>query len=77
VNLDSAAFRAGIRDGQEIVGVSIYWDDVSKPVRLKIRSGHGQQIIEYFPAGKSVPIPQYHLQSGQSTVDPEVCRFTM
>lgn len=77
VNPDSAAFRAGIRDGQEIAGASIYWDDVSKPVRLKIRSGNGRQIVEYFPTGKSIPIPQYHLQSEQSTATPEVCHFSM
>jgi hypothetical protein len=77
VNPDSAAFRAGIRDGQEVAGASIWWDDVSKPVRLKIRSGNGQQIVEYFPTGKSIPIPQYHLQSEQSTATPGVCQFSM
>jgi hypothetical protein len=77
VNPDSAAFKAGIRDGQEVVGASIYWDDVSKPIRLKIRSGDGQRIIEYFPIAKPVPIPQYHLQSEQSTATPEVCQFSM
>jgi len=76
VKPDSAAFRAGIRDGQQIVGVSIYWDDVSKPVRLKIHSSTGQQIIEYFPTRKSVPIPQYHPQNRESTSDPEVCQFS-
>jgi predicted metalloprotease with PDZ domain len=77
VNPDSAAFKAGIRDGQQIVGASIYWDDVGKPIRLKIRSGDSQQIIEYFPTGKPVPIPQYHLQSKQSTTTPGVCQFSM
>lgn len=75
VNPDSAAFRAGIRDGQEVVGVSIYWDDVSKPIRLKIRSSEGQRIVEYFPTGKSIPIPQYHLQNEQS--EQSVCKFSM
>ena len=77
VNPDSAVFRAGLRDGQEIVGSSIWWDDVSKPIRLKIRTGDGQQSIEYVPTGKSVPIPQYHLQSEQSTTTPEDCQFSM
>ena len=77
VKPDSAAFRAGIRDGQDVVGESIYWDDVSKPVRLKIRSGDGQQTIEYFPTGVTFPIPQYHLQREHSPAGSEVCLFSM
>ena len=77
VKPDSAAFRAGIRNGQQVVGTSVYWDDVSKPVRLKIRSGDAQQTIEYSPKGKSVEVPQYHLPTGSSPGGSEVCQFSM
>lgn len=66
---NSAAFKAGLREGQEILGMSIYWDDVKKPVHLKVHSGDGEQIIEYFPRGKSVLIPQYHLENADGAND--------
>lgn len=73
VRQDSEAFRAGVRDGQEVSGMSIYWGDVSRPVRLTVRSGSGQQEIEYFPKGKPVSVPQYHLDAAAWTSTPERC----
>lgn len=75
VNPESEAFKAGLRDGQEVVGMSIYWNDVSKPVRLKIRPADGQQTIEYFPRGKTIPVPQYHIDEKAWTSTPEECAF--
>src|SRR5207253_738640 len=49
VREDSEAFKAGVRDGQEVLGMSIYWNDVSKPVRLTVRAASGRLRIEYFP----------------------------
>lgn len=66
---NSAAFEAGLREGQQVLGMSIYWGDVSKPVRLTVHSGEVQQIIEYFPRGKSVLIPQYHLENSGDAKD--------
>jgi predicted metalloprotease with PDZ domain len=66
---NSAAFNAGLREGQQVLGMSIYWDDVSKPVRLTVHSGEGPQIIEYFPRGESVSIPQYHLENSGDAKD--------
>ena len=60
---NSAAFNAGLREGQQVLGMSIYWGDVSKPIRLTVHSGKGPQMIEYLPRGKSVLIPQYHLEN--------------
>jgi predicted metalloprotease with PDZ domain len=75
VNPESEAFKAGVREGQEVLGMSIYWDDASKPVRLKVRTGDGQQAIEYFPRGKSIPAPQYHLDKDTWASAPERCTF--
>jgi predicted metalloprotease with PDZ domain len=75
VKQNSEAFKAGVRDDQEILGMSIYWGDVNKPVRLKVRSGSGQQTIEYYPRGKTVSISQYHLDKQVWDSNPERCTF--
>ncbi len=76
VREDSEAFKAGVRDGQEVLGMSVYWNEVSKPVQLTVRAGSGQQRIEYFPKGKTGPIPQYRLDKEAWTSNPERCTLT-
>jgi predicted metalloprotease with PDZ domain len=75
VREDSEAFKAGVRDGQEGLGMSIYWGDVSKPVKLTVRFAGGQQRIEYLPKGSIVSIPQYHLDKEVWASTPERCAF--
>jgi predicted metalloprotease with PDZ domain len=60
---ESEAFRAGVRDRQKVSGTSIYWNDTSKPVKLTVGTGEGKQVIEYYPRGRSLMIPQYHLNT--------------
>jgi predicted metalloprotease with PDZ domain len=60
---DSNAYAAGVRDGQQLLGESIYWNDLSKPVHLTVRTAEGIKTIEYFPQGKAVPVPQYHFDN--------------
>jgi len=68
VKVGSAAFQAGLRDGQEVTGTSVYWNDVSKPVKLTVRTEDGRKTIEYYPRGPSVTqVPQYHLTAEAST----------
>lgn len=56
----SAAERAGLREGDRINAMSIYWNDTSKPVKLGIRRGGASLRIEYFPTGPSLgQVPQY------------------
>jgi len=75
VREDSEAFKAGVRDGQEVLGVSVNWGDVSKPVRLTVRAVSGQLRIEYFPKGKTVSVPQYRMDEEAWTLTPERCTF--
>jgi predicted metalloprotease with PDZ domain len=75
VNPGSEAYKAGVRDGQKAYGMSIYWGDVSKPVRLKVRSGGEEKTIEYFPRGNPIPVPQYHLDKEAWSSTPEACAF--
>lgn len=35
----SAAFDAGLKEGQQVTGTSVYWNDVSKPVKLAATDG--------------------------------------
>jgi predicted metalloprotease with PDZ domain len=63
VKPDSEAFKAGIRDGQRIVRVSVSWNDPSKPVKLTIRAANGDHGYEYYPRGPAREIHQYHLDS--------------
>jgi predicted metalloprotease with PDZ domain len=73
VREDSEAFKAGVRDGQEVLGMSIYWNDVSKPVRLTVRATSGQQRIEYLPKGKTLSVPQYRVDKEVWASTPERC----
>jgi predicted metalloprotease with PDZ domain len=62
---ESAAYKAGVRDGQKVLGDSIYWNDMNKPVQLEVSTSDGVKTIEYLPKGKAALIPQYHLNSAQ------------
>jgi predicted metalloprotease with PDZ domain len=68
LKLGSAAFQAGLHDGQPVTGISIYWNDVSKPVKLTVRTENGSKTHEYYPHGPSLGlIPQYHLNAEAAT----------
>jgi predicted metalloprotease with PDZ domain len=68
VKAGSAAFQAGLRDGQQVTRTNIYWNDVSKPVQLTVRTEGGSKTIEYYPRGPSLGlIPQYHFNAQAST----------
>ena len=58
---DSEAGKAGLMDGQQVVGTSVYWHDVSKPVTLTVRTGAGINTIVYYPRGQPPAlVPQFH-----------------
>lgn len=52
----SAAERAGLKNGDIVNGISIHWNDTTKPIKLTIKGGRR---IEYLPLGPSRKIPQY------------------
>lgn len=61
VRKGSAAWRAGLRDGQELRGWSVTYGAVDKPVELTIRDGIGteEEIIRYLPQVDPIKIPQF------------------
>ena len=72
---NSEAQRAGLREGDRVVGMSIYWDDVSKPVKLTVRRGGDTSTIIYSPRGHTVGVtPQYVLDQARYHADPHGCQ---
>ena len=57
VKQGSAAERAGLKNGDIVSGISIHWNDATKPIKLTMKGGRR---IEYFPLGPSRQIPQYN-----------------
>jgi predicted metalloprotease with PDZ domain len=55
------AHRAGLRDGMEPKGYSVYFGDATKAVTVNIRDEAGERKIEYLPHGSSMLTPQYKL----------------
>jgi predicted metalloprotease with PDZ domain len=73
VRQDSEAFKAGLRDGQQIIVSSVYWNDPLKPVKLTIRTAEGNRIFQYYPRGSESAVPQYHLDMEAYAANPGKC----
>lgn len=73
VELNSQAYRAGLRDGQELVHWSMYNGDPSKEVQLTIKSENGESIISYLPQGGKVPVQQFSLDAEKYRSDVQSC----
>jgi predicted metalloprotease with PDZ domain len=61
VQTASAAYRAGLRDGQRLLSFSIYYDNPDQPVRLTVESASGPKTISYKPVGTPVTVPQFEV----------------
>lgn len=59
----SAAFRAGLRDGQPVVRRRpIYLNDPAQPVEITVRENGQEQTIRYLPEGPKQSIPYLKLR---------------
>jgi predicted metalloprotease with PDZ domain len=67
VKPDSAAFAAGLRDGQSVARRKpIYVGDATKEVEITIKDGDRERTITYLPAGRGGPkVPQYEPRDGR------------
>jgi predicted metalloprotease with PDZ domain len=63
INPDSAAYAAGLRNGQtRNGGVSIAFGDTTKEIQVKVKEGSEEKTIKYFPVARErVPIPLFKL----------------
>lgn len=73
---DSEAYKAGLRESQQLVGWSIEFGDPTKQVKLTIKTDSGRQVITYYPQGKKVPVQQFVLDQGAYNAKPEMCSAT-
>jgi predicted metalloprotease with PDZ domain len=73
VRPDSEAYKAGLRDGQQLIGWSINNGDPTKQVKLTIKTDTGRQVITYYPQGEKVAVQQFVLDQGEYALKPEVC----
>ena len=68
------AFQAGLRDGQQLAGISVYNTEPYKIAKVTVQTDAGRQIIEYYPRGKPITMPQYHLDEQAYASNPAACR---
>ncbi|HEX3095389.1 MAG TPA: hypothetical protein VHW72_22310 [Candidatus Angelobacter sp.] len=74
VKPDSEAYKAGLRDGQHLLGWSIYNGDPSKQVRLTIKTETGKQLLSYYPQSAArTPVQQFVLDVNEYSLKPEAC----
>jgi predicted metalloprotease with PDZ domain len=65
VEPEGPAFAAGLRNGQQYTGASVYNGQTDRLATITIRGDAGDRRIEYLPQGKTVVEWQYHLVQGQ------------
>ena len=70
---DSEAYKAGLRDGQQLIGWSIYNGDPTKQVKLTIKTDSGRQVITYYPQGNKIPVQQFMLDENAYSAKPAEC----
>jgi predicted metalloprotease with PDZ domain len=69
----SEAYKAGLRDGQKLLGWSIYNGDPIRQVRLTIKTDNGKQVLTYYPQGFKIPIQQFVLNAGENFLKSDAC----
>lgn len=65
VKENSNAYRAGLRNGQQIVDEDIVYNRPGRLAKITVKDAAGaQQVVSYYPAGPKVFVPQYKVTSG-------------
>ena len=64
VNPDTAAYDAGLRNGQQRVGgVSIFFGDTTKEIELRVRGDEGEKTVKFLPVAKQrLQVPQFKIR---------------
>ncbi len=69
----SEAYKAGLRDGQKLLGWSFSFGEPSKEVQLSIATDSGNQMVKYYPRGPAVSVQRFSLDSARYSKHPEYC----
>jgi len=69
----SEAYKAGLRNGQKLLGWSFSFGEPSKEVQLSIATDGGDQILKYYPRGPTVSVQQFGLDSAMYSSNPGAC----
>jgi predicted metalloprotease with PDZ domain len=73
VEKNGPAFKAGLRDGQELNGWSVFNNQPDKLATFRIQTVAGRQTIQYYPR-EITTAPQYHLDQKVFADDPAACQ---
>jgi hypothetical protein len=74
IDVQSEAYKAGLRNGDRVGGMSINWNDPSKPVELQVTD---KTAIAYYPHRQSADVvPQYYLDEKRYSEKPKECAVT-
>jgi predicted metalloprotease with PDZ domain len=57
----SNAYRAGLRNDDQIRARTIYFGDSTKAVEIKVKAARGEKLISFWPVGDKIRVPQYVL----------------
>ncbi|WP_263385704.1 M61 metallopeptidase family protein [Granulicella arctica] len=64
LKVGSEAQKAGILEGDKVIKLSVYWDDVTKPVDLTVERGGEKLLFKFRPAGTSLGfVPQFTIRA--------------
>ena len=58
----SNAYRAGLRNGQIILGATVFFGDVTKMVEIRVKASKVERTIKFYPLGRTIAVPQYELK---------------
>jgi predicted metalloprotease with PDZ domain len=62
IRADSAAYAAGLRDGQILTGrISVTNDDPQRAALFGVRDDRGVREVQFFPRGQPMPAWQYQI----------------
>lgn len=59
VKENGPAYAAGLRNGQKIEAISVFWNDTERPAKFRVETPQGKRSIEYLPQGRVVSTWRY------------------
>ncbi|MEP6619762.1 MAG: hypothetical protein ABJE47_10615 [bacterium] len=69
----SAAYKAGLRDGQAIFGMSVFNDQPDRMARITVQGDTSRTTVAYLPRGRSISVPQLHVREAAYASNPGAC----